>query len=64
MVFSHPDMIQKNGSFSFETNVSAQAHECLIKPVIKDFWHGFSFHFSTVEFDKTESLVFRIGDVD
>jgi len=62
MVFSHPDMIKKEGSFSFDGKVFATAHNCLDKTVIKEFWHGFSFRLSDIEISTTDRCVFAIGN--
>ena len=62
MIFNPRDLIKKNGCFSFGASVTAQAHPCLNKSVIKDFWLGFCARSSTLTISDTDSLVFRIGN--
>ena len=47
--------------YCFDSTVSAVAHPCLDKTVLREFWHGFCCEFSEIEFTDTELYVFSIG---
>ena len=38
MIFNPQDLIKKEGSFVFSGDVKANAHSCLNKSIIKEFW--------------------------
>ncbi len=63
MIFSHPNIIKKSGKFTFSGNVNAKASKIFDKDILKDFWHGFTFKSSKIEFSITDSLIFKLGNV-
>lgn len=64
MVFSPKNLINKEGSFSFVGCVNAFANPCLDKKVIRELWHGFTFHTSVLEITGVDDLIFSIGKAD
>ncbi len=64
MLFEHSKMIKKEGAYYFRGEVTGKAHPALDKPIIKELWHGFSFHLSTLRIDKADQLEFRLGNAE
>ncbi len=61
----HPqNMILTGGSFVFSGEVTASAPACFDRDAIREFWHGFSCHCSTLRLTQTDALVFRIGEAE
>ena len=61
MIFTHSKMTKKEGSFSFNGNVSATSHTSISKDIFSDLWHGFTFHISDISISSTDNLIFKIG---
>ena len=61
MIFNPQDLIKKEGSFVFSGDVKANAHSCLNKSIIKEFWKNFTFQCSVI--DVTESGAFILLSV-
>ena len=61
MIFCPKHLIQKEGSFVFSGNVTANAHPCMNKDVICSFFRGFSFHLAELQIQSCEALRFSIG---
>lgn len=64
MIFNPKNLITTEESFIFSGEVKATAHTCLNKRIIKEFWHGFTYHNSTVEITECDGLVFTVGDAE
>ena len=62
MIFHPQNMDITEGCFSFRGAVSASAHPCLNKDIIKDFWHNFTFQCSTLNIKESSDFVFSIGN--
>ncbi len=61
MIFFHKNKISGSKIFRISSKINTDANECLCKNVFKEFWKGFSFHLSEIEFFKTKDNVFRVG---
>ncbi len=62
MFFKHENIVLKDGCFSVNGNVTALAASCLNKTVLKEFWCGYTFGNSAIEFDNTDKIIFSIGN--
>ena len=61
----HPQKITKAADgFTFRGDVSAVAHPCLNKRMIKEFWHNFTFQASALSMCESDALVFSIGQAE
>ena len=61
----HPkNMTLTGGSFVFAGEVTAKAPACFDKDCIREFWHGFAFHSSTLRLTSADAMVFRIGEAE
>ena len=63
MIFNPQNIVKEEGSFVFSGAVKATANHCLNKDIIKEFWHKFTFHSSTLEINVTNEFIFSVGDV-
>lgn len=64
MIFHPQKMIPGEGSFVFSGAVSAKAHSCLHKDVIREFWHNFSYQVSDISLEESEEYVFLLGQAE
>lgn len=62
MVFEHKNQIQKDGCFIIDKKVVAAANSILDKPVLREFWKGFTFDRSQIEFIHNDGYSFTLGD--
>lgn len=62
MIFHPQNLIRTEDSFRLEGEISAAAHPCLNKDIIKSFWHSFTFQSSILNITECEELVFKIGN--
>lgn len=60
----HPQNIREGeGAFVFGGTVTAVAHPCMNKDVLREFWHNFSFACSELAVTEDEGLFFSVGGV-
>ncbi len=64
MVFNHQKALSNNGIYKFKGNVTAMAAPVLDKPILKEFWHGYTFRTSEIAFEYTDKLIFKLGEAD
>ena len=64
MIFHPQTLIKAQGSFICASNITATAHFCLNKPIIKEFWHSFTFGSSTLTVSETSEWIFSIGTAE
>ena len=64
MVFNPKVFTTTEGSFVFSGEIAATANASLNKDVIKEFWHGFSYHTSTLTVKECDGLVFTVGQAE
>ena len=64
MLFHPQSLTEKNGSFVFSSNVSAVAHPCLCKEILREFWQGFTYRCSSLSTTPCEEFVFSVGNVE
>ena len=64
MVFHPQSVIKKDGAFIFSKKVTALAHSCIDKEIIKEFWHNFTSHASSLEVNVTDEYIFSIGNAE
>lgn len=64
MVFNPKVFTKTEGSFVFSGEIAATANASLNKDVIKEFWHGFSYHTSTLTVKECDGLVFTVGQAE
>ena len=62
MIFHPKNLIKTEGYFAFDGNISAIAHPCLNKDIIKELWHNFTFQSSALTISECESFTFLIGN--
>lgn len=62
MIFHPQNMIKTPGSLVLSGNIRAIAHPCLNQPIIKEFWHNFTFKSTTLDIRESEDLIFLIGN--
>lgn len=64
MIFSPKEIVSKDGCFCFSGPVNAVGHNCLAKPVILEFWQGFTFQESELCMQETDEYIFAIGKAE
>ena len=64
MIFNPKSFIKTEGSFTFSGNISANAHPCLNKDVIKEFWKNFTFLSSELTVSESDKFIFSVGSAD
>ncbi len=62
MIFHPQNTIKTNGKFTFSKNVSALAHSCLNKDIIKEFWRNFTFQCFELNIAESDEFIFSIGN--
>lgn len=62
MVFNPERTIKTSGNFSFGGSLSAEAHPCLCKTVISEFWRGFTYNSSELALSPIDLFELRIGE--
>ena len=62
MIFHSQGMTKKDGSLIFSGDVSATAHPCLNKDIIREFWRNFTFRLSTLKLNTSNEFIFSIGN--
>lgn len=63
MLFHHENLIKKEGSLVLGKDVTAKANAVLDKPVLKEFWHGHTFHSSCLQMTHVPETVFFTGNI-
>ena len=61
MIFHPQNVIKTQGSFTFFGDMHAIAHPCLNKPVMKEFWHSFTFQGSALSICEKNEYTFTVG---
>lgn len=64
MIFNPQDLIKKEGSFVFSGDVKANAHSCLNKSIIKEFWKNFTFQCSVIDVTESGEFIFTVGSAE
>ena len=62
MIFHSQNVIKTNGNFNFYGDISAVAHPCLNKDIIKDFWRNFAFQSSALTICESKEFIFTVGN--
>ncbi len=62
MIFHPQNTVYTEGCFTFFGNVTATAHRCLNKDIIKEFWQGFTFQSSVLSICESGECIFSIGN--
>ena len=62
MIFRPQNLIQSEGSFTFSGEISAMAHPCLDKDIIKEFWKNFTYQSATLSLTPSDEFIFSIGN--
>lgn len=63
MIFTHENIIKKDGRFILAEKTDATANKALINDFIKDFWHGHSFKMSNLNLSESDKCIFETGNV-
>lgn len=64
MLFCPQNLTMGEGRFNIPSKLSAVAHSCFDKDVIKEFWSNFTYGSSSLEIHETEELIFKVGDAE
>ena len=61
MIFTPEHITCKNDQYTFGAQVTAKAHACLDKDVLKKLWHGSTCRASNLTIEPVDDLIFTIG---
>lgn len=64
MIFNPQNLIKKEGSFVFSGDVKANAHSCLNKSIMREFWRNFTFQCSVIDVTESSEFIFTIGSAE
>lgn len=64
MIFNHKSKVIKSGRFVISKDVSAEANKILDKPILKEFWNGFTYRSSKLNINNAPEMIFRIGTAE
>jgi len=64
MIFNNSNALKTSGSFIFSGNLCAKAHGCLSTEIIKEFWHNFTYTYSSLEIEESPELIFSVGKAE
>ena len=64
MIFKPKSLICADETIVLSGEISATAHSCINKDVLKEFWYNFTFQCSTLKLSECEELVFKIGNAE
>lgn len=62
MMFTHKKAVRKDGVYELNTNVTANAHSALCRPIFAELWNNYTFTMSNIELVSTDSLCFKVGN--
>lgn len=62
MIFHPQNLTSLDGTFAFSGEVTATAHACINRDIVKEFWHNFAFTSSTLTVAETERYIFSVGN--
>lgn len=61
MVFEHKNATERDGELHIEKEVFAKANAVLDKTVLREFWKGFTFGGSEIDFTRVDDFTFSVG---